>query len=204
MKLVHQARPQGPPHPPSGLPGLPWSREGWGPWCHTHVDRWEQPEGLTIGVASVLAILQLAHCMCPALIGLALRPTARLAAAMFCAVGAEPPRPWLRERGPESRGCSSWADSVIPCCSPLSSCRPHLAQTPLLIAYQIFLLTPGPLHMLCWNVSLSLSLTHSCATSGVQLKGCYLLRKTLQTSLTTSGYLSFPGLTTIALLYSSL
>ena len=35
----------GPPHPPSGLPELPWSREGWGPWCHTHMDRREQPEG---------------------------------------------------------------------------------------------------------------------------------------------------------------
>ena len=49
--------------------------------------------GLTVGVASVPAVPQLTHGVCPALVGLALYLTARLATAVFCAVGAEPLRP---------------------------------------------------------------------------------------------------------------
>lgn len=78
-----------PPHPPSGLSSLGQGRDG-DPSVTPMGTGGESMRGLTIGVASVLAMLQLAHCVCPALIGLALYLTARLAAATFCAVGAEP------------------------------------------------------------------------------------------------------------------
>ena len=76
-----------------------------GPWCHTHSDQLAGGvacrEGLTIGLASVVAVLQLAHCVSPTLRDLALHPTARPAAATFCAVRAEPLCPRLGAGGPE-------------------------------------------------------------------------------------------------------
>ena len=46
-------------------------------------------------------------------------------------------------------------------------------------------------------------LNHSHTTSRVQLKGCYLLRKTFQTTLTSCGYFSFLGLNTTTLFFFS-
>lgn len=81
-----------PPHPPSG-PSSPGQGRDGDPSVTPMGTGRESMRGLTIGVASVLAMLQLTHGVCPALVGLALYLTTRLAAAMFCAVGAEPLRP---------------------------------------------------------------------------------------------------------------
>lgn len=51
--------------------------------------------GSAMGVTSILAVLQLAYCVFPALRHLALYLTARPAATTFCAVGAEPLCPSL-------------------------------------------------------------------------------------------------------------
>ena len=68
------------------------------------------------------------------------------------------------------------------------------------------LLSPSPSRDFCSSQALctccvgacppSPHLNHSHTTSRVQLKGCYLLRKTFQTTLTSCGYFSFLGLNT--------
>lgn len=93
------------------MPRFLWPREGLGPWRPTHSDRWE---GLTIGLASVLAILQLTHCVRPALGEVTLHALARPAAATLCAVGAEPLCPRLGARDPESQRHSSWGPPSFP------------------------------------------------------------------------------------------
>ena len=81
-----------PAHPPSGPSSPGQGRDGDPSVTATGTGR-ESMRGLTVGVASVPAVPQLTHGVCPALVGLALYLTARLATAMFCAVGAEPLRP---------------------------------------------------------------------------------------------------------------
>lgn len=126
-----------PPHPPSG-PSSPGQGRDGDPSVTPTGTGGKSMRGLTIGVASVLAMLQLAHCVCPALVGLALYLTAGLAAATFCAVGAEPLCPCLRARGLGSQGYQSWEDCFIPWSHPLllqtspcSDSSPHcLAEIP--------------------------------------------------------------------------
>ena len=164
----------------------------------------EYGEGLTMGVTSVLVVLQLAHRVCPTLRGQALHTTARPTATTFCAIGAEPLCPSLGARNWGSQHYTALGE--IPSFHVIAS----FSSTAPALNLLIFFLFSPPTRYSCppQDIFTCCSLILQCSSFSllfklflgnqqVQFKGHYFFRKTFPISLTrghphSSGYLLLP------------